>query len=370
MPLIIQSVSYANFRNLRKVEFEPSESFTIIHGPNAAGKTNCVEGISLLTNGASFRHLAGGSDMIGPDGEAARVRQRLVGEKRLIDEECVIAPSKKTFVINGKNRRASECPKILPSVLFNPDDLLVVKGPASGRRDLVDAIGVQLSDAYRKVLRDYTRAVTQRNSLLKGEVFDGDVFESWTNALVAAGSTLYLYRQALVRRLVPYVDDAYRQLSHDESIVVEYRPFCGVLTDDRQRVVEAFHDILRERRQEEVARRTTVAGPHHDDIAMTIDGRAVRNFGSQGQQRTTILAIKMANAALVKDMLGYYPVFLLDDVMSELDNDRRRALFSLIDTGMQTIVTTANLDYFTQGERDRAKVLSIVDLKARGGSAS
>jgi DNA replication and repair protein RecF len=363
MQLTIRSVAYDNFRNLERVELHPSEKFTIICGANAIGKTNCIEGICLLTNGSSFRKLSSTSDLIGPAGNVARVRQQVVGEKRQIDIECMIQDNRKYFQINEKRRRASECCKVLPSVLFNPDDLLVVKGSASGRRDLFDAIGSQLSEAYRRVLRDYTRALAQRNSLLKNEQYEGDAFESWTGALVNAGSVLYLYRKALVNRLKPYIQKSYQSLSRKEEMSVSYKPFFSVGSDDKEAVAAAFYQTLNEHHPEEVHRRLTVAGPHHDDIELLIEGRPLRTFGSQGQQRSAILAIKMAHATLVKDMLGYFPVFLLDDVMSELDEKRREALFSLIDTGMQTIVTTANIDYFSSDEQSKALVVSLADLK-------
>lgn len=363
MALVIRSVSFRNFRNLENARLEPSESFTIIYGPNAAGKTNSVEGVCLLCNGSSFRRLHNSGDLIGSVASNATLTQQVVGDKRVIDVQCDIVRSKRTFTINGKRRRSSECPKVLPCVLFNPDDLLVIKGPASGRRDLIDQIGTQLNETYRQVLRDYTRSLSQRNTLLKAGIEEGELFESWTAALVNAGSVLHLYRSALVRRLSPLIDEAYSKLSQIERMAVDYSPCVSVSDQDREHVSQQFYQELAEQRPQELRRHATCVGPHRDDLLFSIDGREVRSFGSQGQQRTAILAVKMAHAALVHEMLGHYPVFLLDDVMSELDRSRRRALFSLIDTGMQTIVTTANLEYFTPEEIDRARAVSITELK-------
>ena len=128
---------------------------------------------------------------------------------------------------------------------------------------------------------------------------------------------------------------------------------------DRHELETVFADLIRARRDEERARRTTVVGPHRDDLEIEIDGRSSRSFASQGQQRSVILAIKIAHANIVRDYLGRYPVFLLDDVMSELDGARRAQLLALIDSGMQTIVTTTNISYFTPQEVDRAKVVRI-----------
>lgn len=363
MGLVIEKVSYRDFRNVHDLDLAPAPGLTILVGPNATGKTNCMEGIYLLTNGTTFRHLGSTSDLVREGAERGQVSCRLAGDKRVIDVSCEVTAGKKAFTINGKRRRGGECARLLPSVLFSPDDLMVVKGSASGRRDLLDGIGAQLNDGYGRILRDYTRALTQRNAMLRDEVFSGDLLDAWTSSLVAAGAMLYLYRRALVRRLAPYVRRAYGTLAPDEELTVTYEPSrdlaAGRDEEDRAAVGEAFARELAASAAEERRRHVTCVGPHKDDLGFAIDGREARLFGSQGQQRTVVLAVKMAHAALVRDMLGHYPVFLLDDVMSELDRDRRRALLSLIDTGMQTIVTTANLDYFTDEERDRAKVVSM-----------
>lgn len=343
--------------------------FNIVYGPNATGKTNCIEGIYLLTNGVSFKKGITNPDLVGPSSDSASVSQMLESEKRRVEINCSISGSKKTFTINGKNRRASECPKVLPSVLFRPDDLLIIKGGAAGRRDLIDTIGVQLSDSYREVLKTFLKALTQRNALIKQDLVSGPLFESWTASLVKTGGALHMYRSALIRRLLPHIQDSYQSLSRSEELQVRYQPFCGEEFGDKNALYNWYEQALYERRTEELARKNTVVGPHHDDLELEVSGRPVKTFGSQGQQRTAILAVKLAHTALVKEYLGHYPVFLLDDVMSELDNTRRRAIFSLIDTGMQTVITTANLEYFTDGEKERAQLLSILELTGKTSRA-
>lgn len=360
MSLYIRDVTYHNFRNLKDRLLELSSGLTILVGRNAIGKTNCIEGIHLLTCGSTFRRLETTDDLILKGESAAFVGNHIVGDKRVVDVECHIEEGKKAFFINGKRRRAADCSKVLPAVLFNPDDLLVVKGAAAGRRNLVDTIGAQLNESYARVLGDYQRALTQRNLLLKADQVQGDLLEAWTGSLVSAGSTLYVYRRALVRRLTPHIVENYAALAPEEVMEVTYLPCRPCETVDRAQVADLFVNELKSSRDEEFRRRMTLVGPHRDDLGLTVDGRDVRLFGSQGQQRTAILAIKMAHASLVREILGYYPVFLLDDVMSELDASRRSALLTLIDGGMQTVVTTTNLDYFTAQEREGARVVEMV----------
>ena len=371
---------------------EPGPRLTILVGPNAAGKTNCVEGLQILTAGASFRH-ASPSELVRQGSDAGQVRMHVESDKRTLDVAYDVFPSKKLLSINGKRRPNPEGRGILPSILFYPDELLVVKGGAQGRRELVDAFGVQLNKGYAKIASDYKRALIQRNSLLKDAARcccapEPAMFEAWTEAMVQAGAMLYLYRSALVQRLAPHVERAYAELANGELAAVSYAsaymgdagqgdgPFVsptpqgvGEMADctrpasssspTREEVQGRLREALAAVHADELRRCQTLAGPHLDDLDFSIEGRAARNFGSQGQQRTLVLAVKLAQVDLVREMQGQYPLFLLDDVMSELDTHRRSRLFDLIQGGMQTIVTTTNLEYFRAEELAEAKVVQL-----------
>ena len=358
-------VEYRDFRNMERRVLEPGRGLTILVGPNAVGKTNCVEGIYLLTSGGTFRHTAGMGDLVRQGAARARVSMRAEGEKRVVDVACDIADGKRTLSVNGKPRRAGALAAVLPSVLFYPDDLLVVKGGAAGRRELVDLMGAQLNDTYARLTRDYARAREQRNALLRDGLAGTDVFAAWTESLVRSGAMLALYRRSLLHRLAPYVTQAYEAVAPGERLEVAYESAYAGEAGERGQMEDALRAQLDAVRDEEVRRRVTLAGPHRDDVGLAIDGRSARLFGSQGQQRTLVLAIKLAQVRLVREISGSYPVFLLDDVMSELDARRRSALFELIDTGVQTVVTTTHLDYFTPGERAAS---TVVEMGPAGGA--
>lgn len=373
MAFSIARVGYRDFRNTQELLLEPGPRLTILVGPNAAGKTNCVEGIQVLTAGSSFRHVSP-ADLIRRGAERAQLRMHVQSEKRELDLTYDVFPTKKLLSINGKRRPAAEGRGILPSILFYPDELMVVKGGAAGRRELVDAFGVQLNAAYGRIVSDYRRAVVQRNALLKeaartGAPLDRGMFDAWTESLVSAGAMLYLYRTALLGRLAPHVARIYSELAGGETAGLAYAsaymepagdaaekpaPSRGDVEDRlRARLGEVFAD--------EARRCQTLAGPHLDDVEFEIGGLPARSFGSQGQQRTLVLAIKLAQVELVREMQGQYPVFLLDDVMSELDSKRRGRLFDLVQGGMQTIVTTTNLEYFRPEELAEAVVVRLGD---------
>lgn len=359
MSLVATRIEYVDFRNMERRALEPDAGLTVLVGPNAVGKTNCIEGVYLVTTGKSFRHTGSVADFVRQGASGCSVSVRVEGTKRVLDLRYEVSEGKKRLLVNDKSRRLSEGSRILPSVLFYPDDLMVIKGPASGRRALVDDMGCQLNEAYARVYRDYSRALTQRNALLRDDMARGELFDAWTESLVHAGSVLYLYRRQLLDRLTPHIRRAYGQIAPGEELGISYESSYASADMGRGQVEESLRSLLAQAHGEEVARRTTVYGPHKDDVEFSIDGRSARMFGSQGQQRSISLAEKIAHVNLVWEIREAYPIFLLDDVMSELDATRRQALFSLIHTGVQTIMTTTNLEYFTKPELERVKVVRM-----------
>lgn len=363
MAFKVTRVGYRNFRSMEDFTLEPDPHLTILVGPNAAGKTNCIEGLQVLTAGSSFRH-ASPSELVRQGADQASLRMHVESDKRMLEVGYDIFQTKKLLSINGKRRPVADGRGILPSILFYPDDLLVVKGGAAGRRELIDAFGVQLNKSYAKIVSDYRRALVQRNALLKdaartGQPLNAAMFDAWTESLVQAGGMLYLYRSALVGRLAPHIAAVYAELAGGEPVGVAYQSAYARGTADRTEVQTYLREGLDRARADETRRCQTLVGPHLDDLELTIDGRSARAFGSQGQQRTLILAVKLAQVELVHEMQGQYPLFLLDDVMSELDEGRRTRLFELIQRGMQTIVTTTNLAYFKPEELGATKVVRL-----------
>jgi DNA replication and repair protein RecF len=373
MSFVVEKVSYRSFRNMDAFELEPHAHLTVLVGPNAAGKTNCVEGLQLLTAGRTFRKAAP-AELVRRGAERARVELRATGGKRVLDLAYDLFPGKKLLSVNGKRRPAAEGRGLLPSILFYPDELLLVKGAAAARRELLDGFGEQVNASYARVGHDYRRALVQRNALLReaaraGSAPDVDLMGAWTEALVQAGAMLALYRRALVARLAPLVERSYEGLAGGETAAVRYASASldpllpqdapAALLPSRDDVQAQIRRALEREAPAECRRGQTLAGPHLDDLELTVDGLPARGFASQGQQRTLVLAVKLAQVELVREMTGSYPLFLLDDVMSELDGARRSRLFDLVQGGMQTVVTTTNLDYFRPRELAAAKVVRL-----------
>lgn len=362
MSFIVTRVQVEDFRNYSRFILEPSPGLTVIVGPNARGKTNLLEGIQLLTEGVSFRRPAWGEVIRWGQERAVLSLEANDGERRREITLRIDQPGRRSYTLNGKRKRSpSDISREMPCVTFTPDDLRIVKDSAETRREALDAVGVQLSATYARLKKEYERVVRQRNRLLKQETIDEDGLAVWDERLVALGARLTTHRAGLAAMISQHTTEAYAVISQESELQVRYIPswkrdgLAGEVEDG----AAAIERHLEVKAQEERARRTTLVGPHRDDISFLMDGKAAREYSSQGQQRSISLAFKMAEVRVVTDVSGARPILLLDDVMSELDASRRVALAGMVGSSAQTIMTTTNLEYFTPELLESATVVSL-----------
>jgi len=358
--LLVKSLVLADFRSYERFVLEPDQQLTILVGPNAAGKTNIVEAIQLLTAAESFRRPSWG-DVIRWNADEARLEMKAEGEGRVLDVVMIAsAAGKRTYQVNGKTRRRiSEVAGIVPCVVFTPDDLRIVKDAAEKRRAAIDSVGDQLSPAYRASRVEYERILKHRNSLLRDDLRDEEMLALWTSRLVGSGVAFSGHRRRLFERISARMSEVYRILSGGEGLsatyVASWQSSALGIGDSN----EAMRRALEARGREERGRSVTLVGPHRDEVIFEIDGRDARSFASQGQQRTIALAWKLAEVGVITEIAGQPPVLLLDDVMSELDESRRHALTRFVGEAAQTFVTTTNLGYFDDELVRRAKVVNL-----------
>lgn len=360
MGLLVRSLGLRNWRNFDERNIALADGMTVLHGRNAAGKTNAIEALQMLTAGFSFRHSKP-AQLVREDQSYALIAARLEGDGRVVDVSCEIDPTRRRFMRNGKRCQAQDLPSTLMSVLFSPDDLSFVKRGAAYRRDELDAFGRQANRSYSKILSAYVRSVEQRNRLLRQECPDLALLEAWDASVALGGSTLLVSRIHLFERLVEYMCPIYREISEGEELGCRYISSLGLPLEDlsRDEICAAFAKRLCELRPQELRRQQTLVGPQRDDLSFTIDGRDARSFGSQGQQRSIVLAWKMAEVKLSRDVTGEQPLLLLDDVMSELDETRRNAMTRFVQGGIQAVVSTTNLGYFPRELLCGAEVVPI-----------
>ncbi|MDO4796927.1 MAG: DNA replication and repair protein RecF [Coriobacteriales bacterium] len=360
MGLAVSRIALFDWRSFHDRTMELSGGLTVLVGPNATGKTNTVEALQLLTAGLSFRHPRT-ADLVREGATHGRAAARLEGDGRVVDVACEVGEGKRRFVRNDKPCRPADLSATLMSVLFCPDDLSLVKGSARMRRDALDAFGSQANAGYRKVVRTYARSIEQRNRLLKEPVCDPGMLAAWDASVALGGATLLHARLALFARLRRHLREVYAQVGGGESVECAYECSLGDGVDElsKDELRELFLDRLEQGRAEELRRGVTLVGPQRDDVSFWIAGRDARSFGSQGQQRSVVLAWKMAEVAIAREVVGEQPLLLLDDVMSELDATRRAAMTRFVEGGIQTVVTTTNLDYFPADLLARAEVIGF-----------
>ncbi|MBQ9001179.1 MAG: DNA replication and repair protein RecF [Eggerthellaceae bacterium] len=368
--LRIESLAFADFRNYERFSLDGIGDLTIFVGPNAVGKTNVLEGIQLLTSASSFRHPQV-SQLVREGADSARISMEVTDGNRRLSTALSLEPGKKKFTINGKAKGAADVRGVLPSVMFTPDDLELAKKSSSVKRDAVDDLGVQLTRNYYIVRRDYEKTIRYKNRLLRDEASRALV-ESINETLVTCGAQLFCYRAALFDRLVPHVARVYGDIAREgEAFSASYVPSwmkvaegdVGTSVGEAPRERDVVRGIMAESLErfygEERARRRSLIGPHNDQIGFALAGRDASVFASQGQQRSIVLAWKLAEVELTREVLGVSPVLLLDDVLSELDASRREMLVGFVTDDVQTFVTATDLDGFAGEMVERAQLVEL-----------
>ena len=369
MTLQVRSIRFHQFRNYDDVEVDDIGSLVVLVGPNAAGKTNLVEGIELLTALDSFRNPKT-DQLIRWECESGLLTAVLEDGNRKLDVGLLLDSRGRHYRMNGKQRPRQELQGILPAVMFSPDDLQLVKGAPELRRNAMDTLGFQVSRNYLAVKRDYEKLLRQKNRLLKEDV-SPTYLASVNEVLVKIASQLFLYRLKVLRGLRAILPNRHASTTGSEDAVsLEYFPSFHseqALSDEeieryeanRATVEEVLYQTLEQRVDEECARKTSLVGPHRDKPAFYLNGRPAADFASQGQQRSISIAYKLSELQFIEQTTHVKPILLLDDVMSELDATRRDTLTRYVREAAQTFITTTNLDYFTPEFLNQAHIIKL-----------
>ena len=364
-------LKFHNFRNYENLELPEIQNLTIFVGPNAIGKTNIIEGIQLMTALESFKNPRV-SELMTWGSEGGFLEAGIVSNVRNLSIRLDLKNNRRAYALNNKRKTATELQGLLPAVLFSPDDLTLIKGSSHYKRTALDLLGCQLSKTNRVIKRDYDKLLKHKNSLLK-EQGSALLLESVNELLVQSGLQLYRYRIALFKNMATRVLDVYQSITCGrERVELSYIP-SWENEDVKQAASDApytpdydlgdaktaFERALSNRGLEEQVRMRAVVGPHADKIEFFIDGKNASLFGSQGQQRSIVLAWKIAEVGILQELLGQKPILLLDDVMSELDEQRRNSLVELLLQDIQTFVTTTDVSFFDPELVDRAHVIRL-----------
>ena len=351
--MFFKSLVLRNFRNYPTLAMEWSPGTNMITGANAQGKSNLLEAINYLSTGASFRGakdqdmIRWGQSFFFAEGEVHKEGGDFTVSAGFTQD------GKKVVKVNGNQRKKlSEFIGVFHTVTFSPEDLDIVKSSPARRRKYLDGEMIQLFPPYLHELWQYQKIVTQRNNLLK-EISEGrsreSLLEIWDEQLMDTGSRIIRKRLDVLRKLTPLARLMHRKITGgQEELEIGY---AGIAEESQLRPADAaaiktvFAEKLLAARHNELGRRISLIGPHRDDLKLIVNGIDIHQFGSQGQQRTVALSLKLAEMELMKAETGEYPVLLLDDVLSELDEKRREHLLTIIGKKVQTFITATDVDY-------------------------
>ena len=363
-----------DFRSYARTERVLSPGVTALVGRNGAGKTNVLEAIHLIARGDSPR-AHDDSELVRWGANTARVSARIerVDDARTVDVVLFAPPEgerrrPRRYLLDGAGKRADEAIGELAVVSFFPEDVQLLAEAPSARRRYLDAMVGQVQRRHRSETREYQRVLEQRNSLVRALRADarpgaGDpqVMELgfWDSELIRLAASISLRRLETVRELVAPFRAAATQFSGADSLSLAYA--SQVEGDTLEERAGAYRALLAQKRERELWQGTTLVGPHREDLAVSALGRSLPTFASRGEQRSAVLSLKLAEAAWIRERVGELPVFLLDDVLSELDPGRRNALVDALPEGAQTLLTAAFEAGVPAQLMDRAEILRVGD---------
>jgi len=337
----LRRLQLKNHRNYAQLDLAPGPGLNVFIGANGQGKTNLLEAVAMLALSASPRARRE-SELVGPVGPGSRIEAEVeTGTSR---REIAITltveddRTRRVIEVDGARRRAVDLPGQFRVALFWPDDLGLVKAGPDLRRRFLNQMLVQVEPGHARALAGLRRVLEQRNSLLKqiaaGEGGE-DMLDAWNQELVRVSGEITAARAKAVQQLAPEAARCHAEIASGEQLEIRYE-------GPPENLAEAVNNSL----TEDLRRGATSVGPHRDDLVVLLDGREARSYGSQGQQRTAVVSLKLAEAGLIHARTGERPALLLDDVLSELDSERRAALLGEVAAGGQVIITSVEAGPF------------------------
>jgi len=389
----LKKLELINFRNYSKLNLNFSKGVILAVGDNGQGKTNLLESIYYLSTGKSHRSY-NHNELIKWEKDFSILRAEVSpGSAKNIEHLIEIELKENNIKIRVDKaycKRKSEFISILPSVIFSPDDLRIIKSSPSNRRNFIDSILDQIHNDFYRTRLQYQKILNQRNSLIKSisssmKAADNKTLESWDDNIVKYGTKIiekrYQFIQEIRKDFIRYMKFFFDKANVDIFYIFSWnrKSFRGSYDDGSfdytgsnlgniigsKEEIDSFGSKLKENLKKDLSFKTTTIGPHRDDFAILIDGKDIRSFGSQGQQRVASISLKLCELNILKEKLKTNPVFLLDDVLSELDLERKKLLIKAINNNLQTFITTTNINYLSDININFTQKFSVKDNKIK-----
>ncbi len=362
--MYINKIQIQNFRNIEFMEIIPHDEINVIYGQNGQGKTNLLEAIWLFTGCKSFRNSKD-SELVQFEEENSKISIEYETAIRK-NKASVFIEKKRTASLNGINLSSPrELIGKYYSVVFSPVHLSLIKDGPLNRRKFIDTAISQIDNMYAKKLMYFNHLIQQKNALLKNANENPsllDTLDIWDEKIALAGAEVIKDRIDYIKKLQIKASEIYKGISGDkEELSIKYLSNVAYESEDKESIARIYFEKMKKNRPNDLYLKNTTSGPHRDDIEILINGISARKFGSQGQQRSASLAMKLGEAEIIKDLKGEHPIILLDDVMSELDSTRQNYILNKM-TGKQVFITCCEKE--TISKLCEGKVIKIEKGKA------
>ena len=368
--MYLKSLQLRHFRNYADQFVTFTAPKTILVGENAQGKSNLLEAVEVLATLRSHR-ASRDRDLVQENHPAGQIAADLHRDASGVNRLTMILRSsgRRTVTLNGETlRRQLDFLGVMNAVQFSSLDIDLVRGGPGLRRTWLDTLLMQLEPIYARLLNDYQSVLRQRNALIKkfraddgsAPFLDKTQLAIWDAQLAATGTHVIRRRDRAIHRIMPIAQEWHSAISSStETLEVIYSPNVSSPTDDPAQVTAAFLEKIQDRAIAEFHQGTSLVGPHRDEIEFRINDTPARQYGSQGQQRTLVLALKLAELKLIESVVGESPLLLLDDVLAELDLNRQNQLLETIQERFQTIITTTHLGAFDAQWLQSSQILTV-----------
>lgn len=350
-----------NYRNYENFEYEFSKNKTLIIGKNAQGKTNILEAIFYLCTLDSAR-IKKDLELIQFQKDMATINAQVQKNDTDIELEVILNPPKnKILKVNGlKKTKQSEFLRVLSSVNFSSSDLLLLRGEPQNRRKWLDLAIFQVYPLYIEKLTKFNKIRLQKANYLSNNLVQNDMLDVFNQQLAMASANVIYLRKKYLKELERVAKIKHKIMAQKEELTIKYQ----TITDDFLNIEELrdlIYEKLNEIKQDEIRRQQCLVGAHRDDVDFYINEIDSKKFASQGQQRTIVLALKLAELQIIKDKINQTPLLLLDDVLAELDNVRQNYLLNAIEDDIQMIITSVDTLAFDDGFLKNVDVIKIFD---------
>lgn len=363
----IESLKLTNFRNYDNLSINLNPYINIFIGNNGQGKTNILESIYILSLTKSNRY-GNDSDVIKFNEKISKIEGIIRRDDLIRKHEIVISSDKKKLLINNKEiHKSKDYISNFCVISFSPLDLEIIKGSPNIRRNMLNIDISQLDKEYVSYLNEYNSIIKMRNEYLKKLNINGNTdyryLDILNDKMIEKAVKIYEYRFNYINKINNYISNIFKKITGFTNLIISYENSIGIDYFNEEMIISNYKKKLKRNFNNELMQGVTLIGPHRDDIIFKLNDTDMKLFSSQGQQRMAIIALKLSEIMIFKDMIGEYPVLLLDDIFSEIDLKKRNKIIKYLGNDIQTIITTTDIDNIDNSLLENSSVYIVNNNK-------